>query len=72
MDFTSGPYNVVFPAGSTNASFSISITNDTIYESIIEFLDLIILKDSLPNCTRYGNTFKAFGLLFDDDVRKFL
>ena len=70
VDFTSGPYNVIFPAGSTNASFSISITNDTIYESY-EFFDLIIRKDSLSTCAQNTNSVMAFVLLFDDDVRKF-
>ncbi|XP_065913832.1 sodium/calcium exchanger 1-like isoform X2 [Dysidea avara] len=67
VDFTSGPYNVIFPAGSTNASFSISITNDTIYESY-EFFDLIIRKDSLSTCAQNTNSVMAFVLLFDDDV----
>ncbi|XP_065913829.1 FRAS1-related extracellular matrix protein 2-like isoform X2 [Dysidea avara] len=67
VDFSSGPYNVIFPAGSTNASFSISITNDTIYESIAEYFHLIILKDSLPTCAQYdSSTFRV--LILDDDI----
>ena len=57
MDFTSGPYNVTFPAGSTNASFSISITNDSIYESS-ELVIFEILKDSLPTCAQYKNPYR--------------
>ena len=32
MDYNSGPYNVTFPAGSTNASFDIVINNDIVSE----------------------------------------
>ena len=32
MDYNSGPYNVTFPVGSTNASFDIVIINDSVSE----------------------------------------
>ena len=32
VDYNSGPYNVTFPIGSTNASFDITIINDGVFE----------------------------------------
>ena len=32
VDYDSGPYNVTFPIGSTNASFDITITDDNVFE----------------------------------------
>ena len=32
VDYNSGPYTVIFPAGSTNASFDIVINDDSVLE----------------------------------------
>ena len=32
VDYNSGPYNVTFPIGSTNASFNITIVDDNVLE----------------------------------------
>ena len=32
FDYNSGPYNVIFPIGSTNATFDITIINDGVFE----------------------------------------
>ena len=52
MDYTSGPYTVTFPAGSTTATFNISINDDDIMEGDENFM-LTINETSLPtNVTR--------------------
>ena len=33
IDYNSGPYNVTFPVGSTNASFDIIINDDNVLEA---------------------------------------
>ena len=33
IDFTAGPYNVTFPAGTNKTNLEITILNDDIYES---------------------------------------
>lgn len=50
VDYTSGPYNITFLAGSTTAVLTISIFNDDLDEEN-ETFGLTIVKDSLPNCT---------------------
>ncbi|XP_065919803.1 sodium/calcium exchanger 3-like isoform X2 [Dysidea avara] len=49
VDYDSGTYNVTFSAGSTAATFTIPITNDSTTEQD-ETFKLRILEDSLPTC----------------------
>ena len=47
VDYNSGPYNVIFPAGVTSVSFNIIINNDTVLE-YNETFNLTIINGSLP------------------------
>ena len=47
MDYGSGPYTVIFPAGITMVTFDIPITNDMISEGNEDFT-LTIDPSSLP------------------------
>ena len=47
-DYTSGPYNVTFPAGITNVSFDVVIKDNKILEGN-EYFTLSINASNLPN-----------------------
>lgn len=47
-DYAPGPYSVTFPAGMTNVSLNISITDDNIVETDEQFF-LIIGPSTLPH-----------------------
>ena len=47
VDYNSGPYNVIFPAGVTSVSFNITINNDNVLE-YNETFNLTIINGSLP------------------------
>ena len=40
VDYDSGPYNVTFPAGSTNASFDIMINDD----GVLEYIEIFVVS----------------------------
>ena len=46
VDYNSGPYDVIFPAGVTSVAFNISVINDTILEENESFT-LTIINSSL-------------------------
>lgn len=48
IDYDSGPYTVIIPAGETNVSFYVSITDDRIHEIDENFI-LIINSTSLSD-----------------------
>ena len=58
MDYTSGPYIVIFPAGVTLATFSIPITDDNTLEGPGHFM-ITIDPISLPIDVTVGNPNKA-------------
>ena len=66
MDYTSGPYNVTIPAGVTNVTFDVSITDDNISQ-INEKFNLTIDLKSLPSGVTVGNPDYATVIVVDDD-----
>ena len=48
VDYDSGPYTVIIPAGATNVSFNVSITDDEIHEGDENFI-LVINSSSLSH-----------------------
>ena len=70
MDYTSGPYTVMFPAGQTTATFNIPINNDMILESDEDF-KLNIDESSLPGSVRLGTPDEATVIIMDNE-RKYL
>ena len=68
MDYTSGPYTVTFPAGSTTATFNVPITDDMILEELENFM--LTINSSLPTGVTRGTPSEATVTIVDDD-RKF-
>ena len=70
MDYTSGPYNVTFPAGQTTATFNVPINDDDILEGSENFI-LTINPSSLPSDVSVGDPDQATVTIEDND-RKYL
>ena len=70
MDYDSGPYTVIIPAGDTTATFNISINDDMIFERDENFM-LTINGTSLPDVVAPGNPDEATVTIVDDD-RKYI
>ena len=68
MDYTSGPYTVTFPAGSTTATFDVPITDDNILEGSENFI-LTIVQTSLPSNVTASNPGEATVIIVDDDSK---
>ena len=66
MDYTSGPYNVTFPAGQTTATFDVPIIDDNILEGNEIFI-LTIDETSLPISVTRGSPGQATVTIVDDD-----
>ena len=66
MDYTSGPYTVTFPAGSTTATFDVPINNDDILEGSENFI-LNIDGTSLPTGVTADNPDEATVTIVDND-----
>ena len=66
MDYTSGPYTVMFAPGQTTATFNVPITNDMILEGNEDFM-LTINSSSLPDNVTRGNPGEATVTIVDDD-----
>ena len=66
MDYSSGPYDVTFPAGVTRVSFVIVITNDNVLEGNEKF-NLIIDPSSLPTGVTVSNPAQATVTIYEDD-----
>ena len=66
MDYTSGPYTVTFPAGSTTATFNVPIIDDNILEGN-EYFILTIDETSLPTDVTRGTPGEATVTIVDDD-----
>ena len=65
MDYDSGPYSVMIPAGLTTASLNIAITDDNILERNENF-DLFINTSLLPSQIN-ADPDKATVTIVDDD-----
>ena len=65
MDYTSGPYTVTFPAGSTTASFNIPINDDDILEGDENFM--LTINQTLPTGVTRGTPSEATVTIVDDD-----
>ena len=71
MDYTSGPYTVTIPAGQTNATFNVPITDDMILEGDENFM-LTIDGTSLPDGVAPGIPDEATVTIVDNDCKLFL
>ena len=67
-DYASGPYSVTIPAGASNTTFSVSITDDNITENAEVFL-LNINPISLSNTLVFGGHGGAVVTIEDDDCK---
>ena len=65
MDYTSGPYSVIFPAGVTSVPFSISINDDNIFEVNENFT--LTINSSLPTGVTVGNPGQVRATVMDND-----
>ena len=68
MDYTSGPYTVIFPAGQTTATFNIPINDDMILEGNENFI-LTINPSSLPDYVTCGTPGEATVTIVNDDCK---
>ena len=66
VDYSSGPYDVIIPAGHVVSSFNVSIINDNIHEQSEEF-HFIIDPSSLLNGIFVGNPSRTVVNIFDND-----
>ena len=64
-DYTPGPYTVTFPIGTTNASFVVSISDDTFEDN--ENFNVTIDRFVLSNDVVIGNYGQATVMIIDDD-----
>ena len=67
MDYTSGPYTVTFPAGSTTATFNVPITEDMILEGLENFT--LTINSSLPDGVTRGTPSEATVNIVDNDSK---
>lgn len=69
-NFQSGPFEVIFPNGTTRVNFSVNITDDDVYE-VNESFNLVIVTN-LPTLVNLGHPNKAAITIVDDEKRKLL
>ena len=67
MDYTSGPYSVILPAGEISVPFNISVNDDNIFEDIEIFM--LTINSSLPNDVVSGNPDQATVIIMDNDCK---
>ena len=67
MDYTSGPYTVIFLAGVTMVSFDVPINDDDILEGNENFM-LIVNSSSLPDGVVRGTLSQATVIIMDNDI----
>ena len=68
VNYSSGPYTVTFVAGTTNALFDVTISDDNVYRGNIYF-NITINPSSLPNNVMVGDTGQARVIIVDDDSK---
>ncbi|XP_065884189.1 uncharacterized protein [Dysidea avara] len=66
VDYDSGIYNVVIPAGQTSVPFDVPINDDDILEGNEDF-DLTIIRNTLPDGVTRGNPASATVTIVDDE-----
>ena len=67
-DYDFGPYTVNFTTGNTNASFHITINDDSLLESTKTF-HLFVDSSTLPNNILISDPGQASVILLDDDSK---
>ena len=68
MDYTSGPYTVMFPAGQTTATFNVPITDNMILEGNENFM--LTINQTLPTNVTRGTPGEATVIIYDDGKLK--
>ena len=71
MDYGSGPYEVTFTAGTTEASFNVSLTDDYIFERNEKFM-ITIDPSSLPSNITAGDPDRVTVTIVDNDGEYFI
>ena len=66
MDYTSGPYTITFPAGQTNATLNIPISDDEILEINENFM-LTLNSSSVPRGITHDDAGEVTVTIVDDD-----
>ena len=66
VDYDSGIYNVVIPAGETSVPFDVPINNDNFNEGNEDF-DLTIIRNTLPAGVTRGDPDSATVTIVDDE-----
>ena len=69
MDYASGPYSVMFPAGESYVPFNIMIINDTMFEEDEDFMIAINSSSVLSSNVSVGNPGQATVTIVDDDSK---
>ena len=67
-NFQSGPFEVLFPNGTTTVKFPINITDDDVYEGDESFT--LVIDDSLPDLVVLGTPYRATVVVKDDERSK--
>ena len=67
MDYASGPYSVILPAGEISVPFNISVNDDNIFEDSEIFM--LTINSSLPNDVVSGNPDQATVIIMDNDCK---
>lgn len=70
IDYTPGPYSLTIPAGLTNASYDVVISNDILLEDNETFY-LVISPSSLPSGVTVGDINQATVIIINDDSKKY-
>ena len=66
VDYGSGPYSVIIPAGKVDVSFNITIIDDNIFEEEEKF-NLTINTSALPNNVAIGDLDRTTVTIVDND-----
>ena len=66
MDYGSGPYTIIFTAGTTSVVFNISLNDDNAIEGNENFM-LAISSSTLPSDFTVGNPNQATVTVVDND-----
>ena len=69
-NFQSGPFEVIFPNGTTRITFPVNITDDDVYEEYESFN--LVIDNNLPNRVNLGYPNRAAIVIADDEKRKLL
>ena len=68
MDYNSGPFPVIIPAGQTTATFDVPINDDNILEGSENFT-LTISPSPLPTGVSVGDPDQAIMTIMDNDSK---